>query len=71
MTDWRIKDYQARCFNLQNKLNLYNARESKLRKRMREICKEKNCDELTAWKILKNELEAEIRQRQMQRNETF
>lgn len=60
MTDWRIKDYKTICFNLQNKLTPYEASEWKLAKKMRAIQKEKKCDELTAWKILKSRLRSEL-----------
>lgn len=60
MADWKIKDYEIRCYNLQNKLTPYEADEVTLNKQMRAIRKENKCDVLSAWKILKCRLEAEL-----------
>lgn len=60
MADWRIKDYRLRCYNIQNRLTPYSADEAKLVSQMKKIRKEKKCDELTAWKILKHRLTKEL-----------
>lgn len=70
MDDWRIKDYQIRCYNLQHKLTPFKVCETRLKKQMRSIRKEKKCSELCAWKILKHRLEQEVI-KQARESDTF
>ena len=60
MKDWQLQDYKIRCHNLQNKLTPHEVKEGAIPKMMRAIKKEKKCDELTAYKILKKRLENEL-----------
>ena len=60
MCEWLIKDYQTMCYNLQNKITPYKVREHELVKKMKEIKKEFDCDDLTAWGVLKTRLESQL-----------
>ena len=55
-----LKDYKIRCYNLQNKITPYKVNESALVKQARKIQRKENCDDLTAWKILKKRLEKRV-----------
>ena len=65
MENWKIIDYERRCFNLLTKLGRTNAdkphsTEKEIRATVKQIMKDKKCDKLTALKnykaILFNEL---------------
>jgi hypothetical protein len=60
MQDWRIKDTKIICYNLQNKITPYKAEMEAIERRARAIMKKEKCDELTAYKILKKQLEIEV-----------
>lgn len=55
-----LNDYKIRCYNLQNKLTPHEVKEGQIAKMMRAIKREKKCDELTAYKVLKKRLENEL-----------
>jgi hypothetical protein len=60
MQDWRIKDTAIICYNLQNKITPYEAEMEAIARRARAIRKKEKCDELTAYRILRKQLEAEL-----------
>lgn len=60
MEDWRIKDYEILCFNLQNRLTPFKAEMVVIKKSAKAIQKKRKCDKLTALKILKKQLEDKI-----------
>lgn len=60
MTDWKLKDFKIVCYNLQNKITPFEASETELCKRATKIRKEYKCDELTAYILLKKQLEKEL-----------
>lgn len=60
MTDWRIKDYKIRCYNLQNRIKPFSADMETIEKSAKVIRKKNKCDELTALKILKKQLEEKL-----------
>lgn len=62
MEDWLIKDYEIRCYNLQNRLTPYEAELSNIKKAAKKIAKERKCDILTALKILKKQLENKLKE---------
>ena len=68
MKDWRIKDYAIRCYNLQNKLTPFAAREYVLERKRRIIQKKMQVDELTAWDILKKRLEKKVNKMEETKN---
>ncbi len=60
MEDWRIKDYKTRCFNLQNRITPFSADMETIEKTAKAIRKKNKCDELTALKTLKKQLEEKL-----------
>lgn len=68
MDDWRIKDYEAICYNLLLKLGRVNLdrscfmeREIKtIRIKVKQIMKAEKCDRLTALKKYKTQLYNEL-----------
>lgn len=60
MEDWKLKDFKTLCYNLQNKVTPYEASEVKINKQAQAIRKKYKCDEMTAYIILKNQLEKEL-----------
>lgn len=66
MEDWRIKDYKARCFNLQNSITPFKANMETIEKTAKAIRKKNKCDELTALKLLKKQLEEKLAQKSRQ-----
>jgi hypothetical protein len=60
MDDWRIKDYKTRCYNLQNQITPYKADMITIEKTAKAIRKKNKCDELTALRILKKQLEEKL-----------
>lgn len=58
--DWLIEDYKARCHNLQNKITPYKVKFGQITRRVKAIRKAQKCDELTAYEILKRQLEKEL-----------
>lgn len=58
--DWKIQDYKARCYNLQNRLTPNKANEKEIERRANSIRRTHKCDLLTALIILKEQLEAEV-----------
>lgn len=60
MEDWLIKDYKIRCYNLQNRLTPLKANIKNIERQAKQIRKKEKCDELTALKILKKQLEKQL-----------
>lgn len=60
MEDWKLKDYKTLCYNLQNKVTPFEASEVKINKQAQAIRKKYKCDEMTAYIILKKQLEKEL-----------
>lgn len=68
MSDWKIKDYEARCYNLLLRLGRINIERScfmereinSIRTEVKHIMKAENCDRLTALTIYKNQLAKEL-----------
>lgn len=60
MEDWRIKDTKIICYNLQNKITPYKAEMEAIVRRARAIRRKEKCDELTAYRILRKQLETEL-----------
>lgn len=56
MRDWKIDDIKIVCYNLQNKITPFEAKEQVLEQQARDIRKEMKCDEFTAWQVLRNRL---------------
>lgn len=55
-----IRDYKIRCHNLQNKITPYEVNDFALTKRAEKIKRKEKCDDLTAWRTLKKQLEKEV-----------
>lgn len=68
MEDWKLKDYKTLCYNLQNKVTPFEASETKINRRARTIQKEYKCDELTAYILLKKQLEKELAEKRSAEN---
>lgn len=68
MENWLIKDYKIRCQNLQNKITPYKVNMQALIKRADKIKKKEKSDDLTAWKILKKQLENEVAEKTKNKN---
>lgn len=60
MENGLIKDYKIRCYNLQNKLTPFAANMPSIEKRANKIKRKEKCDDLTALKLLKKQLEKEV-----------
>lgn len=60
MENGLVNDYKIRCYNLQNKITPYVARMDKLEKRAEKIKRKEKCNDLTAWRTLKKQLEKEV-----------
>ena len=58
--DILINDYKIRCHNLQNKLTPYKVNTRALERRAKKIQRKDKCDDLTAWRTLKKQLESEV-----------
>lgn len=60
MIDWRIKDYEIRCYNLRNRLTPNEVDMSEIVKEAKEIARQEKCGYLTALRILKKRLERRV-----------
>lgn len=60
MEDWRIKDYKIICYNLQNQLTPFKANMETIEKSAKAIRKKSKCNELTALKLLRKQLEEKL-----------
>lgn len=60
MENGLINDYKIRCHNLQNKLTPFKVKMDALEKRAEKIKRKDKCDDLTAWRTLKKQLEKEV-----------
>lgn len=61
-----IQDYKVRCYNLQHRLTPFKADMVTIEKSAKVIQKKKKCDELTALKILKKQLEEKLAKKSRQ-----
>lgn len=60
MENGLINDYKIRCHNLQNKLTPFKVNMDALTKRAEKIKRKEKCNDLTAWRTLKKQLEKEV-----------
>lgn len=60
MVNGLINDYRIRCYNLQNKLTPFKADMFSIERRANKIKRKEKCDDLTAYKLLKKQLEKEV-----------
>lgn len=60
MENGLVNDYKIRCHNLQNKITPYKVNMFVLEKRAAKIKRKEKCDDLTAWRTLKKQLESEV-----------
>lgn len=68
--NWLIEDYKIRCHNLQNKITPHKVKFGQITRRVTAIRKAQKCDELTAYEILKRQLEKELAEKREAENET-
>lgn len=62
VSDWRLKDYELRCENLQNKIEPFSVKRGAMKRAVKIIKQEQECDDLTAWRILKQRLEKQLQE---------
>lgn len=60
--EWLIKDYEIRCYNLQNRLTPNKVEMFSIQKEAKRIQRKNKCDYLTALKTLKKQLEIKVAQ---------